>query len=466
MIFPSYIFFLIFLPAVLVIWHSYRNRAARLIFLTVASYLFYGWWDYRFTALLLFSSVVDYVAGNRIYANDAASTRRRWLLVSMVANLGVLAYFKYYDFFVTSAVSALTWLGVETSVTLLNVVLPVGISFYTFQSMSYTIDIYRRTARPANDFLHLAAYVAMFPQLVAGPIVRYSLLEKQLRSAPASRASPEQVAEGVWLFSLGIAKKVWVADRVAPFANELFDSGGAVDAVTAWIGVLAYSMQLYYDFSGYSDMARGLGKMLGFEFPVNFNSPYKSADISEFWNRWHITLSNWLRDYLFIPLGGSRGGFRKTLRNLVMTMFLGGLWHGAGWTFILWGLFHGALLVLNALWKKVGRRMPAVAAISLTFVCVQLGWVLFRAPSLVRALEIYQGLFGSSGIGSFQRYFDASFVAPSVMLVAATIISFAAPNSQQLQMPKNVLVAGALAVFLLVTMTKFMEETPFLYFSF
>ena len=354
------------------------------------------------------------------------------------------------------------WFGVDVSVSLLNVVLPVGISFYTFQSMSYTIDIYRRAASPANDFLHLAAYVAMFPQLVTGPIVRYSVLEQQLRTAPAVRTPVEQINEGIWLFSVGIAKKVWVADRVAPLANELFDATGVVDGVTAWVGVLAYTIQLYYDFSGYSDMARGLGKMMGFEFPVNFDSPYKSADIAEFWNRWHITLSNWLRDYLFIPLGGSRCGFLRTLRNLMLTMFLGGLWHGAGWTFVCWGLFHGVLLVGNAIWKGRGCRLPRVAGVFATFMCVQLGWVLFRAPSMTRAVEIYQGLCGTGGTGTLQRFVEN----PPLMLAVATVAVFVAPNSQQLRMPKGVLPAVSLALFLIWTMTKFMQETPFLYFSF
>jgi len=468
-IFPSYIFFLVFLPLTLSAWYLLRGHTrARLFALTLASYWFYGSWDYRFTLLLLASTVLDYVVGARIAATGDPKLRWRWLMVSLVGDLGALAFFKYYDFFVGSAQTSLAWLGIEADLPLLHLVLPLGISFYTFQSLSYTIDIYRGQCRPAKDFLHFAAYVSMFPQLVAGPIVRYADVEDQLRVSPSRSATPDRIVEGVWLFAIGVAKKIWVADTIAPLAEACFDGSGTPSVLVAWTGVLAYTFQLYFDFSGYTDMARGLGKMIGFDFPINFDSPYKSVDISDFWNRWHITLSRFIRDYIFIPLGGSWGTRAETVKNLIITMGLGGLWHGAGWTFVVWGLYHGVLLATNAVWSGAGRALPAGLGRVLTFVAVVLGWVIFRAPTMDRAGDVLVGLAGGGGAMDAltrTRWLEAHGVALPV-LAAAAAIAFFAPNSQELPKPARPVFGFVLAIALLATMTTFMKETPFLYFQF
>jgi len=472
LIFPSYVFLLIFLPVVLAGWHGIKNLQTRLAFLTISSYVFYGWWDYRFTALLLGSTVLDYICGRRIHNADEPRARKLWLSLSIAGNLSALGFFKYFNFFADSLSASMGAIGVEVSMPMLDVVLPLGISFYTFQSMSYSIDIYRGQCRPIKDFLPFAAYVSMFPQLVAGPIVRYNQIEQQLRDLPNRRTSLDQMADGVWLMGIGLIKKIWIADRLAPAAQYLFDGGGDPQLITAWAGALAYTFQLYFDFSGYSDMARGLGKMLGFELPINFNSPYKSIDISDFWNRWHITLSNWMRDYVFIPLGGSKGALKKTLRNLVITMFLGGLWHGAAWNFVIWGLYHGVLLVVNAGWKKLKRpAMSRTAAIALTFLAVVMGWVMFRAPTIGRAFEVYFGMMGLNGIETFSMVYlghvlPEAIGAGAVWLALAALIAFLAPNSEQVPKSRSIWAAIALAVIYLATLTQLGVETPFLYFQF
>lgn len=305
MLFNSHVFLLVFLPLALLGWWGLRTRPAlRLGLLTGASYVFYGYWDPRFTLLMLASTLVDYVAGARIARAEEAGPRRFWLGLSLTTNLGLLAFFKYAGFFART-LNAL----VADSVPVWDIVLPVGISFYTFQSMSYSIDIYREDAKPATSLLHFAAYVSMFPQLVAGPIVRYAEIEAQLR-ALKSRIDAETVARGLHFFVLGLAKKVLIADVIA--ARLQFHDAARFGLLDAWTNVLGYTAQIYFDFSGYSEMAVGLGIWLGFELPKNFDSPYKAKDASDFWRRWHITLSEWLRDYLYIPLGGNRGGRRGT----------------------------------------------------------------------------------------------------------------------------------------------------------
>ncbi len=478
MIFPSYIFFLLFLPAVLIGWYAIRAPRWRLAFLTAASYLFYGWWDYRFVVLMIATTVLDYICGRAIYLANNQGRRRFWLIASMVGNLGSLGFFKYFNFFTDSLTGLLTQLDVAAPLPVLNVVLPIGISFYTFQSMSYSIDIYRRKCKPTNDLLTFTAYVSMFPQLVAGPIVRYECMEEQLRTLKPT-TPPERIADGVWLFVIGLVKKVWIADTLAPMAEYAFDSVGSPGLFTAWAGTFAYTFQLYFDFSAYSDMARGLGLMLGFDFPINFDSPYKSGDISEFWRRWHITLSQWLRDYLFIPLGGSKGKMLTTLRNLGVVMFLGGLWHGAAWTFVAWGIYHGLLLVGFACWARLSPvRLPRVAGVAATLLLVMVGWVIFRANSMGGAVEVLAGLVGMNGVEPL-NYTSTTFgiSLPSVygmfggahgvvFLALVTSIALFAPNSQQLPRPKHPVCGAALACVMLIALTTFSTEAPFLYFEF
>ncbi len=396
MLFTSQIFLFYFLPVFLLLFSLLPVRG-KLGVLTVFSYAFYGWWDWRFCFLLWFSTWIDYVCGRGIHRSSSPAARKRYLVASMISNLTLLGFFKYFMFVNQSCATVFSWLGLSYPASLLavQIVLPVGISFYTFQSMSYTIDIYRGMAKPTRGFLDFACYIAMFPQLVAGPIVRYSHMEPQL-SHPFFSAP--RLYAGFQFVILGLAKKVLLADSAAILADAFFGAANpaAWSCWDAWIGTLAYTVQIYFDFSGYSDMAVGLGYWIGYEFPINFNSPYKSRSITEFWRRWHITLSTWLRDYLYISLGGNRKGPVRTYVNLAATMLLGGLWHGASWHFVVWGAYHGVILAIE---RALGdrnplKRLPGVCQGVLTLLLVMVGWVLFRALSLSDAGVLLGRMFG------------------------------------------------------------------------
>ncbi len=461
MLFNSQIFLFVFLPLMLAGWWFLKGDRWRLLLLTLMSYVFYGWWDWRFIPLMITSTTVDYVAGTRIDASDDPAVRKRWLVGSLTFNLAILGIFKYYGFFVVSANAVATAMGAPALIPVLHIVLPIGISFYTFNSMSYTIDIYRRRVRPAQSLLHFSAFVAMFPHLVAGPIVRYSDIEHQFarlkRTLTASQASV-----GVFFFVIGLSKKLFLADRLAPQVDLYFGSP-AGPMGSAWLMALGYTFQLYFDFSAYSDMAIGLAHFLGIQFPQNFNSPYKAVDMQDFWRRWHMSLSTWLRDYLFIPLGGSRHGQLKTLRNLMITMFLGGLWHGAQWTFVCWGLYHGVLLLANHGLQRVswlpGHRGAGRVA---TFVAVVFGWVLFRAASLPDALHVWAAMVGARGV-SLGPLPPVSYVA---VLGVSALIAFGAPNTWEIEFRPRPRLAFALAVAFVVAVLSLERPSPFLYFQF
>jgi alginate O-acetyltransferase complex protein AlgI len=397
MLFNSFVF-VVFLAIVLPLYyalsHKWQNRM-----LLVAGYVFYGAWDWRFAFLLAGSTIIDYVAGRAVHR--AATERRRKMLLAMsiVVNLGILSTFKYFDFFVGSLNALMVSLGLGEVPWAVHVVLPVGISFYTFQSMSYVIDVYRRQMKPAPDLLTYAAFVAYFPQLVAGPIERATNLLPRIMARRT--VLPEQIATGAQLVLIGYLKKIAIADAVAPLVGTIFSNPGACSSLKLLLGVYLFAIQIYCDFSGYSDIARGVSRWFGIELMVNFRQPYLSADIVEFWRRWHISLSTWLRDYLYIPLGGNRNGRFKTYRNLMVTMLLGGLWHGASWTFVIWGGLHGLFLAAA---KLIGTR-PVEGQIRsprqlivfglrvlLTFHLVCLTWVFFRAASLEQAWMYLCGL--------------------------------------------------------------------------
>jgi D-alanyl-lipoteichoic acid acyltransferase DltB (MBOAT superfamily) len=398
MLFHSAVFFG-FLPVVYAAYLLLRGRN-RLRLLLGASYVFYGWWDWRFCFLLLLSTVVDYRCGAAMASTSDPSRRLRLLWLSILVNLGALGFFKYLDFFSDAAVDFLTALGMQADPVTLNVILPVGISFYTFQTLSYTVDVYRGHSEPARDFTAFAAYVAFFPQLVAGPIERASALLPQLSNLP--RPDLRQVADGLWLMLLGYVKKVVIADRCAGFVDVAF-AGGALPAegAFAWTYLYAFALQIYGDFSGYTDIARGVSKLFGFELMRNFRAPYFVTNPSDFWRHWHISLSTWLRDYLYIGwLGGNRDGAWKTYRNLMLTMVLGGLWHGAGWAFLIWGLFHGALLVLHrpvsGWFSRFGSSFAARAlGVFVFFHLTCIGWLIFRAGALPEGVNQAEFIFRS-----------------------------------------------------------------------
>ncbi|MCA1779147.1 MAG: MBOAT family protein [Xanthomonadaceae bacterium] len=377
-----------------------RGWRARKLELLAASYLFYAAWNPVFIILLLGSTVIDWHAARRLHASQEASSRRLWLLVSLVVNLGLLGWFKYADFMIANFNAALAGLGFGAAfrAPALDLVLPIGISFYTFQTLSYTIDVYRRRIEPGTRFSDYALYVSFFPQLVAGPIVRYSEFIGQLNEPQRIRAS--DVEHGAaWIIG-GLFLKTVLADSLfAPVVDAGFASPGLLSGVSVWAALVSFSGQIYCDFAGYSLCAIGAARLFGFRLPINFHLPYASIGFSDFWQRWHISLSSWIRDYLYIPLGGNRHGVTQTMRNLMLAMGLGGLWHGAAWTFVLWGLLHGLFLVVEhgiiRLW--VSLRLPrgpllGLLAGALTFAAVSLSWVLFRAESLPQAVAFYQAL--------------------------------------------------------------------------
>lgn len=472
MVFVSDIFLFLFLPGFLAVYYAAPARLRSLL-IALGSYVFYGWWRPDFVLLMLFSTVLDYVCGARIgRAQDRGESGRRWLVLSVGVNLGLLAYFKYLNFGLDTVNAALGVAGVEP-LQWARVVLPVGISFYTFQTMSYTIDIYRRQADPAPRFVDFMGYVALFPQLVAGPIVRYSTVAAELVSRTHSFGL---FAAGARRFLVGLCRKVLIADSVAPLADAAFALPNPT-AADAWLGTLAYSVQLYFDFSAYSDMAIGLGLMLGFHFPENFRHPYISRSITEFWQRWHISLSTWLRDYLYIPLGGNRHGEARTMRNLAIVMLLGGLWHGASWNFVIWGAWHGALLALERWWSRSGPgpARPLALPRALVLVLVMLGWVVFRAPDLGSAGAMFAGLFGANGLGLSAALAATLRAWPLWMLAAGLLLCGLEPWWEARRAAPVAAPArwaawrGAVLVpltLLALVQLAAQDYTPFLYFQF
>ena len=389
--------FLLFLPVVFVLyWFVFnKNLKHQNLLILFSSYVFYGWWDYRFLSLIFLSTIVDYFIGLNIPKQDSEKKQKLFLWGSILFNLGVLGFFKYYNFFVDSWIDLFSSIGYEIkSVWTLNIILPVGISFYTFQTMSYTIDIYKKKLQPTKDFISFASFVSFFPQLVAGPIERASNLLPQILKKREFQY--EQGVQGLRLILWGMFKKVVIADSLAPIVDDIFsnyqDFGGGI----LWLGAIYFAFQIYCDFSGYSDIAIGTSKLFGFELMSNFKFPYFSRNIGEFWRRWHISLSTWFRDYLYIPLGGSQEGKWKSIRNIFIIFLVSGFWHGANWTFIFWGLFHSILFlpsfVLNTNRKYttsiIGENtfLPSpkeFVQVGVTFTLVTIGWVFFRSESIV-----------------------------------------------------------------------------------
>ncbi|MFI5396499.1 MAG: MBOAT family O-acyltransferase [Candidatus Binatia bacterium] len=468
MLFNS-IAFLCFLPIVLigigVLPKSWRNS-----FLLVAGYFFYGCWDWRFLGLLFLSTNIDFFAGRAIYASTNARTRKLILIASLSANLTILGFFKYFNFFADSARALLHVLGFSPSLPVLSIVLPVGVSFYTFQSMSYAIDVYRGHTKPADRFLDYAVYVAYFPQLVAGPIERAAHLLPQIVS-PA-KVTWERVNIGLTLMLLGFTKKVLIADLLEPEVTRIFAHPGRMSSGMLLRGAYFFAFQIYCDFSGYSDVARGVSELLGIRLRINFNQPYLSQSITEFWRRWHMSLSAWLRDYLYIPLGGNRYGQRKTYRNLLLTMLIGGLWHGANWTFVAWGGLHGFFLAAeralgvgqgeSAVDNPVWRGIKRVGLTLVTFHLVVFAWIFFRAANFTLAFEYIRGIFLFNNLAA---------VGVLPLLVAVAILAIDVPQNASgehavfLRTPWWVQ-APAYAALCFAMILFGGRETPFIYFQF
>jgi D-alanyl-lipoteichoic acid acyltransferase DltB (MBOAT superfamily) len=463
--------FLFFVPlvllGVLLLPGSQRQR-----WMLAASCVFYGSWDWRFLLMLLCTTGVDYLLTQRIHATGAAFRRRQYLLVSVVMNLSVLGFFKYFNFFVDSAAAGLEALGLHASVPTLQIILPVGISFYTFQSMSYVIDVYRRDAAPADSLIVYALYILYFPQLVAGPISRVGDLLPQIVNP--GRVTAERVNVGLCLILLGLAKKVLIADMLAPEVNRIFADPSSMTTGELLRGAYLFAFQIYGDFAGYSDIARGVSEFFGIRLMINFEQPYLSRSITEFWRRWHISLSSWLRDYLYIPLGGNRYGAGRTYRNLMLTMLIGGLWHGAAWTFVAWGGWHGALLAVERYFgigkEGAGRvstsvwrhRALACAATVLTFHLATIGWIFFRAPDFGVAFAYLAGLAAGTDLGAVGAL---PFLVGAVILVLDVPQDRSGDHAVFLRLPWWVQspVYAAVCLGLLLYGGR---EVPFIYFQF
>lgn len=395
MVFSSNIFLFAFLPIFLVCYYLTPWRAKSFLIL-LFSYIFYAWWRPDFLGLLVGVTLVSYAFALAIDAAKTENQRFRLLTAGVTLNLLALAYFKYANFGIESFNAALKAMGF-TGIDFAHVILPIGLSFYIFHAISYLVDIYRKEAPPARNLIDFAAFIALFPHLVAGPVLRYHLLAQQFRSRIHSLS---RFSRGSLIFMVGFCKKVLIADTVAPLADAAFAASNPTFA-DAWLGASAYTIQLFFDFSGYTDMAIGLALMIGFVFPENFNDPYTSKSITEFWKRWHMSLSSWLREYLYVSLGGNRKGIFRTYVNLFLTMLLGGLWHGANWTFILWGAWHGAILAMERYWEsKFGAsRLPHWLQVFRTMLLVILGWVVFRAADIQGAGRMLAGMAGFQGWG-------------------------------------------------------------------
>lgn len=488
MVFSSELFLFYFLPLALAAYYLVPGRGRHLL-LTILSYGFYGWANPLFVWLLLFSTTVDYICGLVIaqrlgrgrfglpiepleQQGSRTSAQRTALIISLVTNLSLLGFFKYFNLLADSYNHMASMLAgsAYTFDSFIRVTLPLGISFYTFQSMSYSIDVYRGHARAIRNPIDFACYVSMFPQLVAGPIIRFSEVDQQLRQRTHTF---EKFSRGVAMFACGMAKKVLIANPCGWVADQCFNSD-QISTFDAWYGVIAYSFQIYYDFSGYSDMAIGLGLMLGFVFPKNFDSPYRSASITEFWRRWHISLSSWLRDYLYVPLGGNRKGRYRTYFNLMLVMLLGGLWHGAtSWNFVVWGAFHGLLLSLERAFggkDSLYRSLPRPVRIGITYVLVLISWVFFRAEGFDRALMYLGAMFGLTVSGEQAALAAATIYRPYYLLtiLLAAVICWSCPQSwdftRRLTALRSFWCVLLLVLAVLVLYTQ--AFNPFIYFIF
>jgi alginate O-acetyltransferase complex protein AlgI len=435
MVFNSNVFLFAFLPITFALFWAARNKTQRYVLLALSGFVFYGWWDWRFCGLLLFSALFSFGAGLLIDRASEPARKKRIMLFSVAVDLAILGVFKYYNFFADSV------RGLIPQLPAIQVILPIGISFYTFHTISYVIDVSAGRVRAARNVFEYLTYVNLFSQLVAGPIVRFRQIEQDLENIDGP-LKPDWLARGIGFFAAGMIKKVILADQIAVYLNPVLADVGLLGTSGAWIAAFGYSLQLYFDFSGYSDMAIGLGYMFGLRIPQNFDAPYRACGISDFWRRWHISLSSWLRDYLYIALGGNRLGEWKTYRNLILTMLLGGLWHGANWTFVAWGAYHGALLALEKYFQVPLARVPQPIVRIVTFLLVVVGWVPFRSDNFSMAAVWLNRMFvPQSGL--------AAPAALTAWVSVALLIAATVPETWHLPMParRSLAFAGGIALF-------------------
>jgi D-alanyl-lipoteichoic acid acyltransferase DltB (MBOAT superfamily) len=469
--------FAIFLPLVFFLYWILRKKLkAQNLFIAIVSYIFYGWWDWRFLLLILFSTVIDYFVAIAINNFKSQKYKKGFLLVSVIVNLGLLGFFKYCNFFLDNFVNAFSFFGQEISVNRLDIILPVGISFYTFQTLSYTIDVYRKKMKPTNDFISFAAFVSFFPQLVAGPIERATHLLPQFYTK--RKFNFETAKDGLMLIVWGLFKKIVIADNAAQYVNDIFQNYSDYSPSTLLLGGFYFAFQIYGDFSGYSDIAIGISKFFGFNLMRNFAYPYFSRDIAEFWRRWHISLSTWFRDYLYIPIGGSRGGTLMKIRNTFIIFVVSGFWHGANWTFVVWGtlnaLYFLPLLLTNKNRKNIGivsnndniPNFRDVFNIFTTFFLVIIAWIFFRANNLFHAFDyLYRMLSFNFSIDKLgiERF---SFEMLPLILILILIEWFSRHKEHPLKNGTFIYAKAILLIFMIMTFGSFSNMQEFIYFQF
>ncbi|WP_019240677.1 MULTISPECIES: MBOAT family O-acyltransferase [Bacillus] len=479
MIFNTFEFIFLFLPITFILYFIINkfNFTVAKLFLVLASLFFYAYWNPNYLYIILLSLVINFVL-SRYIVNERNSFRKTVLTLGILFNVGLLGFYKYFDFVVTNINAVFS-----TNISLLHLLLPLAISFYTFQQIAYLVDSYRLETKNYT-FFDYALFVTFFPQLIAGPIVHHDDVMDQFKNSVISKLNYKNIALGLFIFSIGMFKKVAIADYFAVFASSGYRVSESLTFIDAWITSLSYTIQLYFDFSGYSDMAIGLALLFNIKLPRNFNSPYKALSIQDFWRRWHITLSAFLTKYIYIPLGGNRKGAVRTYINILIIFFVSGFWHGAGWTFVLWGIAHGVASVINRFWSRAGFKLPKWLAWFITFQFVNAAWVLFRAPSLDVAVNVYKGMLGLNGFmipQQVQDLFNTSFGLPVyafsladnfIYLVVLMIITFAiaffAKNSLELgqRFKPNFVTAMFCCVLFIYTFFKFQHVTEFLYFNF
>lgn len=466
MVFSSTIFLCVYLPLVLLGYYICPKKG-RNLFLLIASLVFYAWGEPKYVFLMIFSILVNYIFGRLMDKHRENKKRLKLMLVlSVVIDIGLLSVFKYTDFIITN-VNAIFGANFD----LLNIALPIGISFYTFQAMSYTIDVYRNDVRVQKNLIDFGMYITMFPQLIAGPIVRYADVQDQLADRSVTTAD---FSEGIMRFVVGLGKKVLLANQMGAVWSEIYALGGDVSALMAWTGAIAYTFQIYFDFSGYSDMAIGLGRMFGFKFPENFRYPYQSVSITDFWRRWHITLSTWFKEYLYIPLGGNRRGLTRQALNLLIVWSLTGFWHGAGWNFVLWGLYYFVILFIEKLFLlKALDKLPKFFRHVYALLLIIIGWVIFASDDVSVLLPFLGSMFGANGaIGGMDVY---TLLTKAALLVICCIASTELPkklflsaagamNEKAAFTIKSVMTIALLALSMILLIGD--SYNPFLYFRF
>ena len=466
--------FAIFLPIVFIIYWSLKNKHLiyQNLILLISSYIFYGWWDWRFLSLIALSTVVDYLVGIQIDKAESKKTKRNFLLISLIVNLGLLAVFKYFNFFITSFEEMLNSLGLPFDTWTLNIILPVGISFYTFQTLSYSIDLYKGKIKHTNDFISFAAFVAFFPQLVAGPIERASHLLPQFIK---KRKFNYQIAiSGISLISYGFFKKLVIADRLAIYVNNIFSDIENANTLSLLLGIIFFSFQIYADFSGYSLIARGSAKLLGFDLILNFNKPYLASSITSFWKRWHISLSTWFRDYLYIPLGGNRVSQLRNYYNLIIVFLLSGLWHGANWTFVIWGALHAFYLIIYLQYKKTfnpkltENLFRKFINILTVYSCVTFAWIFFRANDLNHAMIYINKIIEldfSLNLVQISAEKGPLNLALSLCVIILLYVSYLLPKNLSFKKTSSYLLFN-LIIILIITLIGINGKTEFIYFQF